>query len=927
MTLDYKATLNLPETSFPMKGSLPTREPEQLARWQHMHLYRRLREERAGAPLFVLHDGPPYANGQIHIGHAVNKVLKDMIVRSRSMDGMDAPYVPGWDCHGLPIELNVEKMVGKPGVKVNAAEFRHHCRTYAAGQVAEQSRDFQRLGVLGDWEKPYLTMNFQQEADIVRALAQLVAHGHVHKGMKPVHWCLNCASALAEAEVEYQDRVSPAIDVAFQLVDPALLFARASLNSEGKPAAFVIWTTTPWTLPANRAVCIHPELEYVLVDTGSQILVLADSLSDAALQRYGVASSQRLGTLNGSVLEGLLLRHPFLDRQVPVILGTHVTADAGTGCVHTAPAHGQDDYVVGLRYQLNVDNPISGEGVFHADIPYVAGMSVFKANETILEVLSGQGVLLAHQPLKHSYPHCWRHKTPIIFRATPQWFIRMDALGLRQQALDAIATVQWVPDWGQARIQSMVDQRPDWCISRQRSWGVPIPLFVHKETGALHPDTAELLERVAQAMEQGGIEAWFSAPDHQWLGAETQDYERVKDTLDVWFDSGVTHAAVLDRRPELKRPADLYLEGSDQHRGWFQSSLLSSVGMTGLAPYRQVLTHGFTVDEQGRKMSKSLGNIVAPQKIIDSMGADVLRLWVAASDFRGEMSVSNQILSRTAEAYRRIRNTLRYLLANLHDFEPSRDAVVDEDLLALDRWMLDRAARVQEEIIEAYHAYQFHVIYHKLHNFCSLDLGSIYLDIIKDRQYTLKRECLARRSTQTVQWHMAEALVRWMAPILCFTAEEVWSHLPGKRTDSVHLATWYDRLSPLPAQTDRPEWTAAFWDEVMQLKTRVNKQIELARSEQGIGSGLSAEVELELEPTLLEKVQVLGDEFRFVLITSRVMLAPAAAEVIVVRPSQAAKCVRCWHYVDDVGQHADHPELCGRCVSNVVGAGESRRFA
>ncbi len=938
MSQDYKASLNLPHTDFPMKASLPEREPQRLAQWQAMDLYAQLRQARQGAERFVLHDGPPYANGDIHIGHAVNKILKDIIVRSRSMAGFDAPYVPGWDCHGLPIELNVEKKVGKPGGKVSAAEFRQHCREYAASQVERQSSDFQRLGVLGDWQRPYLTMHPAQEADIVRAVGVLAERGHLLKGLKPVHWCLDCASALAEAEVEYQNRISPAVDVLFPVRQRDELARRAGVELDA-PVGVVIWTTTPWTLPANRAVCVHPDILYVLVrierELGAEILILARDLEAAALERYGVTSSRVLAELPGRALEGLLLEHAFDSaRQVPVILGEHVTADAGTGCVHTAPAHGQDDHAVGLRYGLPVDDLVDAQGYFRADVEHWAGLQVFAANAAILDLLRQRHHLLAEHRLEHSYPHCWRHKTPVIFRATAQWFISMTQGGLRQAALNAIATVAWLPDWGQERIRMMVAGRPDWCISRQRTWGVPLALLVHKQQGSLHPRTPQLVEDVASAIAARGLEAWFASQPQDWLpAAEADDYEMVRDTLDVWFDSGVTHASVLARRAELARPADVYLEGSDQHRGWFQSSLLTAVGMTGAAPYRCVLTHGFTVDGQGRKMSKSLGNVVQPQKVIDKLGADVLRLWVASTDYRAEMSVSDEILSRTADAYRRIRNTLRYLLANLHDFDPPRDALAVTDMLALDRWILDQAAQAQEAIVSAYDEFQFHQIYHRLHNFCVVELSGFYLDIIKDRQYTLPARSHARRSAQTAQWHIATAMVRWMAPILCFTADEVWSYLPGEHSASVHLQTWATHLTRLPPG-DEGLLSAGFWAQIQALRTVVNREIEAARQRSEIGATLTADVELHVDADWRQRLELLGDELRFVLICSRVRLfsddVGVATELPGVRVRVVAhgggKCVRCWHWSDHLGGDAQHPELCPRCRDNLQLPGETRRW-
>lgn len=933
---DYKHTLNLPATDFPMKANLAQREPVMLEHWQSLGLYQRIREARQGATPFILHDGPPYANGDIHIGHAVNKILKDMIVKSRSLAGFDAPYVPGWDCHGLPIELNVEKKVGKAGVKVTADEFRNQCRKYAASQVEKQKADFVRLGVFGDWDKPYLTMDYRFEANIVRSLGRIVANGHLHKGAKPVHWCMDCGSALAEAEVEYQDKTSPAIDVRFTAVDAAKLCAAFHVDTPAHArASLVIWTTTPWTLPANQAVAVNPALDYVLVDTGSEYLVVAEALLESAMKRYGVAGSRIAGRTPGASLEHMALQHPFYDKQVPVIVGDHVTTDAGTGCVHTAPGHGVDDFIVGQRYGLEVYNPVGGNGVFLPDTERFAGLHVFKANDAVLEVLESEGALVHSEKLQHSYPHCWRHKTPVIFRATPQWFISMQQAGLLDQALKAIDGVRWMPSWGRARIDAMTQNRPDWCISRQRTWGVPIPLFVQKQTGELHPDTAALIEQVAQRIEQAGIDAWFDMPAEALLGDAAGDYDKVTDTLDVWFDSGVTHSCVLEQREGLHYPADLYLEGSDQHRGWFQSSLLTAVAMNGSAPYKAVLTHGFTVDADGRKMSKSLGNVIAPQQVMKTLGADILRLWVAATDYRAEMTVSDEIFNRTADSYRRIRNTARFLLSNLAGFDPARDALMPEQMVALDRWVMDRAALLQDELMEAYDDYQFHQVYQKLHHFCVVDLGGFYLDIIKDRQYTTGADSQPRRSAQTALYHLAEALVRWMAPILSFTADEIWQCLPGERSESVFLETAYDKL---PRMAVSETMNAGYWKQVLAVKTAVNKEIEARRKEGVIGGGLSAEVTLYVDEALQALLAQLGDELRFVLITSEAGLQPLAeagdASVtelpslkVRVTASNHAKCVRCWHHRADVGSHDAHPELCGRCVSNIEGPGETRRFA
>jgi isoleucyl-tRNA synthetase len=951
---DYKHTLNLPKTGFPMKANLAQREPEMLKRWQADDVYGQVRAARAGAERFVLHDGPPYANGEIHIGHAVNKVLKDIIVKARTLDGLDAPYVPGWDCHGLPIELQVERKKGKPGQKISEAQFRHACRDYAARQVDGQRTDFKRLGVLGDWDHPYLTMDYRFEADIVRSLARIYERGHIHQGSKPVHWCIDCGSALAEAEVEYADKTSMAIDVRFQVLDEEALFARCHAVPDGHgdgPMSVVIWTTTPWTLPANQAVALSPELEYALVQTdgqgatehGRERLLVAEGLLRDTMDRWGIEHYRVIAYGRGDAFEGLKLQHPFYDREVPVILGEHVTLEAGTGAVHTAPGHGLDDYVVGSRYKLAVDNPVGGDGRFLPDTPLFAGESVWDANEQVVETLKARGALLLGSRFQHSYPHCWRHKTPIIFRATAQWFIGMDQQGLRAAALEEIARVHWMPDWGQSRIDAMVRNRPDWCISRQRTWGVPIPLLVHKHTGALHPRSAELMEAVAERIQEKGIDAWFGLHPADLLGeAEGADYEKVQDTLDVWLDSGVTHACVLERDdpehgwPGLSAPADLYLEGSDQHRGWFQSSLLTSVAMHERAPYRQVLTHGFTVDQQGRKMSKSLGNVVRPQDVMKTLGADIIRLWVAATDYRAEMAVSDEILKRTADAYRRIRNTARFLLANLHGFDPATDLVAPADMIELDRWAVDRAHQLQQQITAAYQDYQFHQIYHRLHNFCVVDMGGFYLDVIKDRQYTTQADSLPRRSCQTAMYHIAEAMSRWLAPILSFTADEIWQHIPGERDAHVFTATWYDGLFPLDA--DDP-YDRALWAQALAVRTAVGRHLEAARQAGLIGASLDAEVDLYCATDLAETLARLGDELRFVLITSEARVHPLAA-----RPADAAdtdvddlavrvtasphpKCVRCWHHREDVGIDAAHPELCGRCVDNLAGDGEQRRFA
>jgi isoleucyl-tRNA synthetase len=988
MTTDYKPTLNLPETGFAMKASLATREPAMVAAWQEKKLYEKIREARRGAPKFILHDGPPYANGDIHIGHAVNKILKDIIVKSKTLSGFDAPYVPGWDCHGLPIELNVEKKVGKPGQKVSAKEFRQHCRDYALTQVDRQREAFKRLGVLGDWDNPYLTMSYGQEAGNIRTLGKIAANGHLHKGYKPVNWCLDCGSALAEAEVEYEDKTSDAIDVAFPVTRHDILAAAFGVETAriDAPAFFVIWTTTPWTLPANHAISVHPELDYALVRATNaegdvHYLVLADALQAGALERYEM-TGEVLATTKGAALCNTVVvlpeqgqpvgevtnviaesyvQHPFAftngaPRNVIILGGVHVTADSGTGLVHTAPAHGVDDFNVwkGVSQQgasaapawfdPEFTTPVDGGGVYHTaeTFPSGHGLHIHKASEVLFGALkdrarANRSLLLAHKKIRHSYPHCWRHKTPIVFRATPQWFIGMETNGLRDAAMQAIPAVQWVPDWGQARIENMVSGRPDWCISRQRTWGVPIALFVSKATGELHPRTLELIEQVAQRVEQSGIDAWFDLAPTDLLGDEAEQYEKVSDTLDVWFDSGVTHDYVLEQRAELQFPADLYLEGSDQHRGWFQSSLLAALASKGNAPYKTVLTHGFTVDGQGRKMSKSVGNVIDPQKVMQTLGADIIRLWVSSTDYRGEMSVSDEILNRMSDSYRRIRNTLRFLLSNLSGFNPATDLLPADEMLALDRWVVDRALQLQQDIRKAYDDFQFHLIYHKLHNFCVVELGGFYLDIIKDRQYTTQPDSVARRSAQSALFHIAEAFTRWMAPILSFTAEEIWAVLPGARSESVLLETWYEGLAALPESSGDSTLTRAYWDEVMAVKTAVNKEIEEARNRKEVGAGLSAEVDLYVSPEREKTLAAMGDELRFVLITSAVRLQPFAEQGMVteldgvrvkITPSAHAKCARCWHYRADVGANAAYPEICDRCVDNLPeGKGEVRRFA
>jgi isoleucyl-tRNA synthetase len=921
---DYKSTLNLPATTFAMKANLANREGGFLKKWEDDNLYARIREHNKGKPKFTLHDGPPYANGDIHIGHAVNKVLKDIIIKSKSLSGFDAPYVPGWDCHGLPIELNVEKKKGKVGQKISANDFRAECRKYADTQVTKQKQDFQRLGILGDWDNPYLTKDFNYEADIVRALGKIVENGHVSKGYKPVHWCTDCGSALAEAEVEYKDKRSDAIDVKFKIIDDELF-------SVNKPVSLVIWTTTPWTLPANEAVALHPDLDYVLVDVGDEYYLLAQALAENAVARYGIENAL-IGeqTFSGAKLEGLKVQHPFYDKQVSVILGDHVTTEAGTGAVHTAPAHGQEDYAVGLKYNLPVECPVDGRGVFFEDTELLGGQFIFKANASVVDILENANTLVKHEPLEHSYPHCWRHKTPVIFRATPQWFISMQKNGLRDNVNAEIPKVEWIPDWGQKRIELMVGNRPDWCISRQRFWGVPITLFVHKQTGELHPNTKELFATVAAKIEQGGIEAWFEADVKDFLGADADEYDKTTDTLDVWFDSGVSHYAVLRAREDLSDVADLYLEGSDQHRGWFQSSLISSCAITGKAPYKQVLTHGFTVDKDGKKMSKSVGNVMSPQKVINNLGADILRLWIASTDYTGEMTVSDEILKRSADSYRRIRNTIRFMLANMQGFDARQHLVNHDDMLVLDKWIVSKTADLQVQILQGYDEYNFHHVMQLILNFCTNDLGGFYLDVIKDRQYTTGEDSLARRSAQSALYHIAQAMVRWLAPVLSFTAEEIWQTLEEENSESIFLQDWYQGLNA--GYENNSIETARL------INPEIRKQMEGMRADKVIGSSLDAEVDIYCADEVYQSLAKLGDELRFVFITSYARIHSISEQVegcveveegvmIKVSKSEFDKCVRCWHHREDVGSHDEHPELCGRCVENVDGDGEQRRYA
>ncbi|OGT16132.1 MAG: isoleucine--tRNA ligase [Gammaproteobacteria bacterium RIFCSPHIGHO2_02_FULL_38_33] len=934
--MNYKSTLNLPTTDFPMKANLAQKEPETLRFWEKINLYQQLRTLRKNAPRFTLPDGPPYANGPIHIGHAVNKTLKDIILKIKTLNGFNAPFIPGWDCHGLPIESNVEKKIGKPSASLSAQDFREACRAYATEQVEIQKKGFQRLGVLGDWAHPYLTMAYTNEANIVRTLKNLVQGHYLYQGKKPVHWCLECASALAEAEVEYKDKQSHAIDVAFQFLNLEKLKKILQTKEDLQHVIIPIWTTTPWTLPANQAVAVHPEATYLLLkdNVTKKYFVLAESLSETTLMRYGITSHTICHTFKGQLLENLQLHHPFYERSVPIVLGEHVTLDTGTGAVHTAPVHGVDDFALGQRYQLSLDNPVDTRGCYTAQTALFAGQHIKKSDQLIIDLLKEKGNLLHHTHIQHSFPHCWRHKTPLIFMTTPQWFINMQAQQLREKTLNAIPNVVWIPAWGQTRMTNMIIHRPDWCISRQRYWGVPLTLIIHKETKAFHPRLPELIDEIANHIERDGIEAWHTLSLEKLIPGEAEHYEKINDILDVWYESGVVHTTVPKTHTDLVFPADVYIEGSDQHRGWFQSSLLTSVAFYHQAPFKTLVTHGFTIDLQGNKMSKSVGNVIAPDKVIESLGADVLRLWIASADFSGDLTVSDEILKRTADTYRKLRNTLRFLLANLHDFKPE-DALPLDQLLALDAFMLDRGHLLQKEVLHFYDQYQFYLACQHLHRFCTIDLSSFYLDIIKDRQYTCPAHSRARRSAQTVMYHFAEMLVRLYAPILSFTAEEVWRYLPGHRTESVFLSEQY----LCPKRTTASFIPDTSWEEIIKLRELVNKESEKLRVAGKIGSNLDAEIKLYCSPELYKALAYLKNELRFAFITSQATLHALADKpknaveteipdlFLEVFPSTQAKCERCWHHRPDIGTDPQHLSLCARCVENLGEKGEERYFA
>ncbi|MFB3816021.1 MAG: isoleucine--tRNA ligase [Candidatus Methylomirabilales bacterium] len=919
--MDYKNTLNLPKTDFPMRANLAEREPALLTEWERMDLYGQLRRARAGREMWILHDGPPYANGHIHMGHALNKILKDMIVKSRSMFGFDAPYVPGWDCHGLPIEHQVDKELGARARQASIPEKRRMCRAYAEKFIDIQRQEFKRLGVLGNWSEPYLTMNYPYEATIVRELGKFLATGAVYRGLKPVHWCISCRTALAEAEVEYQDDPSPSIYVAFPLQsDPAALDARL----RGVPVSAVIWTTTPWTLPANLAIAVHPDEEYAVVRSGGAAYLVAAKLLDQTARACGWTEAEVLARVPGSRLSGLVARHPWIDREAPILPAEYVTMDQGTGLVHTAPGHGADDYETGIKHNLPIYNPVDDTGRFVPEVAHFAGMRVWEANRAIIQHLRAAGRLLHASEFVHAYPHCWRCKQPVLFRATNQWFISMEKNGLRARTLEAIRQVRWIPAWGEERISGMIANRPDWCISRQRAWGVPIAVFYCTACQRLLAE-ASLVEHVAGLMEQEGADVWFARPAAELLPPGTRcpqcggsEFRKETDILDVWFDSGVSQAAVLRVRDDQHWPAEMYLEGSDQHRGWFHSSLLAAVGVQGGPPYRAVLTHGFVVDGEGRKMSKSQGNVIAPQEVIRKYGAEVLRLWVAAEDYRDDIRLSDEILTRLADGYRRIRNTCRYLLANLYDFDPARDAVPAGELLALDRYILHRLQELTERVRQAYEDYEFHVLYHALHHFCAVDLSAFYLDVLKDRVYTSAPGAAIRRSAQTAMHEVLVSLVKLMAPVLSFTAEEVWRYvtMPDKPA-SVHL-TEFPRV--------RPEWLdealARDWQRLLAVRDDVLRELEAARKAKLIGSAQEAAVTVEAPGEAYDFLAARREELETIAIVSRLEVARRpSGEGVAVRVERAGgtKCPRCWNYRTDIGASAAHPDVCARCAGALQG--------
>ena len=930
---DYKNTLNLPKTEFPMKGNLPNKEPLIQEKWEKENLYSQLLDSNKNREKYILHDGPPYANGDIHIGHAVNKILKDVIVRSKILSGYNVPFVPGWDCHGLPIEIEVEKKI-KKGEELSDMDFRKLCREYALNQVERQKKDFKRLGVLGDWENPYLTSNKKFEASTLKALEKIYNNGHLEKGFKPVHWCVKIQSALAEAEVEYQEKESIAIDVKFEVTSMDKIKRIFDIKDIDKKVFVVIWTTTPWTLPSNKSIAVKSDLNYILISNNKEIYIIAESLFEKFQERTNLELSI-LARCSGENLINLEANHPFLDNKINIISSDHVTDDSGTGCVHIAPAHGIEDFELGKKHNLEVVNPIQSDGIFSGLPEELNGTHVYKLDEKIINILTRKDKLLSSNKFKHSYPHCWRTKTPLIYRATPQWFISMKKNNLIDKTLEKIPEVEWLPAWGKARIEGMISQRPDWCISRQRKWGVPITLLINKKTGEPHSNSSIIFSRICKLVEEHGIEKWFEI-DIGDLIDNPDDYEKVQDTLDVWFDSGSSHAAVLETSANLRFPADLYLEGSDQHRGWFQSSLLTSIAVNDSVPYKAAMTHGFTVDGRGNKMSKSKGNVIAPQKIINRLGSDILRLWVASTDSSSEMTVSEEILNRTSDKYRKIRNTIRFLLSNIDDYDPETFSVKDTSI-ELDKWIVLKAINLQKVILDHYNKFNFHIISQLIHGFCVNELGSFYLDVIKDRQYTCKKDSAERKSAQNSMYVILQMLLSWIAPICPHTAEEAWSHVPKNSQKSIFFNKW---LIINDSEIPQTKINLENWEKILEIKKYVSKELENKREKNIIGSSLDADVKILCSDNLYNLLSEYGDELKFIFITSKIILERennlkdgqiyginGEKLKVEIENSKNRKCERCWHRCISVGTDKNHKTLCVRCISNVYGSGEIRRYA
>ncbi len=935
---NYKDTLNLPETKFPMRANLTICEPIILERWYKEDLYNLIRTAKKGKKLFILHDGPPYANGNIHIGHSVNKILKDIIIKSKGLSGFDSPYIPGWDCHGLPIELKIEKLYGIPGKKLSTSDFRKKCREYANKQIEIQKKDLIRLGIFGDWKNPYLTMDFKIEANTVRTLGKIINNGNIFKGIKPVHWCTNCISSLSESEIEYYNKTSLSIYVTFHAINTNIVASKFGIYHSLKSISLIIWTTTPWTLPANRAILLHPNFTYQLIQANNEFFILVDKLVKNVMENIGIKKWIIIGHCKGSELLLLYFKHPFMNFSVPIILDENVILNIGTGIIHIAGGHGPEDFIISQKYNIEIINIVKSDGCYLNNIhPLLNNQFVLKSNKLIINLLNQKNTLLYQKKIIHTYPHCWRHKTPTIFRTTPQWFISMNKKGLRKKILEEIKNVHWITEGSQTKIKNMIKNRPDWCISRQRTWGVPMSLWIHNKTKQLHPRSMDLIEETAKQIEKKGIQAYWDLKSSDFINIDTINYSKISDTLDVWFDSGATHTSVIDMRPEFYgHTADMYLEGSDQYRGWFMSSLIISIAIKGFAPYKQVLTHGFTVDNKGRKMSKSLGNTISPQEITNKLGSDILRLWVASTDYTNEITVSNEIFKRISESYRKIRNTARFLLANLKGFDPNTDCIQPKKMIILDKWIEGQAQKTQLNIKKNYENYNFKGVVQCITQFCSITMGSFYLDIIKDRQYTTKKNSIAHRSCQTALFHIIEALVRWIAPIMSFTADEIWRFLPGKRSKYVFTEEWYDGLSHFQ---NNEKMNNEFWNKIIQIKTEVNKILEQARTNKYLKNPLEIALTLYTNNELEIQLKSLKHELKFIFLTSEAYIkplndAPIEAQSsklikelkINIQIAKGKKCPRCWHYVTNIKKVTENITLCKRCITNVIGNGEKRYY-